>query len=511
MSQRIRRPLLLGACAVALITGCAPLGVKPDQSAKITPVYRVQQPVGTAAGNFAVGRLDLAEGRIDAAIGRFRQALQLDPNHVEALNGLGVAYGQIGRFDEAIDAFRSALASGPAAAHLLSNLGFAQLKAGRLQEASESLQRSLQLDPSNRRTRENMALLDQARQQVAQAAVARRAEAQPATARPATADDLSMKAVQPAPSAPVPVAPVAAAPAAPEPVASTPADAVPATEAPTLATSAVEARVTVQPVHMAAVEIVSSSQAPGSIDWAARIVTAAKSIAATVLSEASSTPSYEVVISRSANAALVQVAPNVYELESAAKMATPARTEPAQVLAVPKPVQRAGATVVAAKAAPVRMSLSAIDGLEVSNGAGVNRLAIRTAHQLVRFGADVARVTNYRSYDRKVTEVQYRDGHLDGAKAVQQRLPVGAKLVRTGDMNPGVNVRLVLGRDMVVTQVASWFGETPAVEATAAAPVPVQAATPAPVQMAAPTDDVGLQARADTIVRADRKDGWRYM
>ncbi|MCZ7559012.1 MAG: LytR C-terminal domain-containing protein [Burkholderiaceae bacterium] len=414
---------------------------------------------------------------------------------------MGVAYGQIGRFDEAIEAFRSALASGPASAHVLSNLGFAQLKVGRLQEASESLQRSLQLDPVNRRTRENMALLDQAQQQVAQAAVARQA----------TADDLSMKAVQPAPSAPVPVAPVAAAPAAPEPVASTPADAAPAIEAPTLATSAVEAPATVQPVHMAAVQIVSSSQAPGSIDWAARIVTAAKSIAATVLSEASSTPSYEIVISRSADAALVQVAPNVYELESAAKTATLARMEPVQVLAVPKPVQRAGATVVAAKAAPARMSLSAIDGLEVSNGAGVNRLASRTAHQLARFGADVARVTNYRSFDRKVTEVQYRDGHLDGAKAVQQRLPVGAKLVRTGDMNPGVNVRLVLGRDMVVTQVASWFGETPAVETTAAAPVPVQAATSAPVRMAAPTDDVGLQARADTIVRADRKDGWRYM
>ncbi len=497
MSQRICYPLLLGACAVALITGCAPLGVKTDgQAAKIAPIYRVQQPAGTASGHYAVGRLDLAEGRVDSAIARFRQALQLDPNHVEALNGLGVAYGQIGRFDEAIDAFRSALASGPAAAHVLSNLGFAQLKAGRLQEASESLQRSLQLDPVNPRTRENMALLDQAQQQVAQAAVAR-----PAEARPATADDLSMKAVQPAPAAPL-----AAEPAAPAPVA-----AAPITEAPASAAAVAEAPVTVQPVHNAAVEIVSSSQAPGSIDWAARIVTAAKSIAATVLSEAGSTPSYEVVISRSADAALVQVAPNVYELEPAAKSATLARTEPVRVLAAPKPVQRAGATVAAAKAAPARMSLSAIDGLEVSNGAGVNRLASRTAHQLARFGADVARVTNYRSFDRKVTEIQYRDGHLDGAKAVQQRLPVGAKLVRAGNMNPGVNVRLVLGRDMVVTQVASWFGETPAVEATAAAPVPVQAATPAPVQMAAPTDDVGLQARADTIVRADRKDGWRYM
>lgn len=204
-----------------------------------------------------------------------------------------------------------------------------------------------------------------------------------------------------------------------------------------------EASVTMQPVHMAAIEIVSSTQALGAIDWAARIVTAARSIAATVLSEASSTPTYEVVTSRSADAALVQVAPNVYELEPAAKPATLASNEPARILSAPKPVQRAGTAVVVAKAPPARMSLSAIDGLEVSNGAGVTRLASRTAHQLARFGADVARVTNYRSFDRKVTEIQYRDGHLDGAMAVQQRLPVGAKLVRSGSMNPGVNVRLV--------------------------------------------------------------------
>ena len=181
-----------------------------------------------------------------------------------------------------------------------------------------------------------------------------------------------------------------------------------------------EASVTMQPVHMAAIEIVSSTQALGAIDWAARIVTAARSIAATVLSEASSTPTYEVVTSRSADAALVQVAPNVYELEPAAKPATLASNEPARILSAPKPVQRAGTAVVVAKAPPARMSLSAIDGLEVSNGAGVTRLASRTAHQLARFGADVARVTNYRSFDRKVTEIQYRDGHLDGAMAVQQ-------------------------------------------------------------------------------------------
>ncbi len=153
---------LLGACAVSLVTGCATTVDRVALDAGntlIEPVYRVQQPAGTAAGQYAVGRLDLAEGRIDAAIRRFRAALKLDPVFVEAHNGLGVAYGHQGRFAEATDAFRRALASGPASAHVLSNLGYAQMRVGDLHEAWESFVRAVELDPKNRRTLENVRAL----------------------------------------------------------------------------------------------------------------------------------------------------------------------------------------------------------------------------------------------------------------------------------------------------------------------------------------------------------------
>ena len=139
--NRNRQSLLAGACAVMLLAGCAtsPGVVELDgRNTRVAGVYRVQEPVGTAAGQYAVGRMDLAAGRVDAAIDRFESALRLDPNFVEAHNGLGVAYGHLGRYVEAAQAFRSALASGPAAAHLLNNLGFAQLRAGQLFEASAS-------------------------------------------------------------------------------------------------------------------------------------------------------------------------------------------------------------------------------------------------------------------------------------------------------------------------------------------------------------------------------------
>jgi tetratricopeptide (TPR) repeat protein len=162
MALNKRYPLLVGACSVALVTGCATTTdpVSLDKSnTKVQPVYRVQQPAGTAAGQYAVGRLDLAEGRVDAAIVRFRNALKLDPTFVEAHNGLGVALGMKGRYDEAAEAFTAALAHSPASAHVLNNLGYAQMKAGRLYDAWRSFGQSLDLDPKNASTRENVRLL----------------------------------------------------------------------------------------------------------------------------------------------------------------------------------------------------------------------------------------------------------------------------------------------------------------------------------------------------------------
>ena len=89
--DQTRSPWILGLGAIALTAGCAqvPLAkVEPTAAGpQVAPVYRVQQPAGTAAGQHAVGRIDLAEGRVDAAIARFRNALQLDRGFVEAHNG----------------------------------------------------------------------------------------------------------------------------------------------------------------------------------------------------------------------------------------------------------------------------------------------------------------------------------------------------------------------------------------------------------------------------------------
>lgn len=410
-----RTPVSLTACAVVLIAGCAstPDAVELNaRNTKIEPLYRVQQPAGTAAGQYAVGRLNLAEGRIDAAIMRFRNALTLEPDCVEALNGLGVAYGQQGRYEQAAEAFRAALATTPDAAYLLNNLGFAQMKAGRLQDAAESLKRALALDPRDVRTRENARQLIDARERanheatVGVAAPASPGAAAPAAALgPAQAVELTMK-----PRVPAPV--VAPAPA-----------------------------------HV-------QEQPPMAQDRSPPVAQAAPAVVPAPPAQPAASASFEIVLARSGDGVLVQVAPGVYELRL--------QSATQQAASKPAPLPAAAATA-GPEPAPLRTSLAGIGRLEVSNGAGTSRLATRTAQRLVRTGAGVAHVTNYRSYGQERTEIHYREGHAEDAKRLGERLPVDAKLVGSAKLRAGVDIRLVVGLDMAADDVAAWWKQTPEV------------------------------------------------
>ena len=662
-----RYPLLLGACAVALVTGCAQTGTQLGAGqagvgqaaprAKVEPVYRVQQPVGTAAGQYAVGRIDLAEGRHETAIRRFKAALQLDPTFVEAHNGLGVAYGQVGRFAEAAEAFRAALASGPAQAHVLNNLGFAQLKAGQLDEAWTSLRRSYDLEPANAKTRENLVLLAEARRLAAQRSVA------PPVAAAATSAPSAIAAVAPSPVAvgasssatagtPSPVVTSATAPvviseperAEPAPIAaSTPIEFEPAPivasapvefepapiaastpvefePAPIAASAPVEfepapiatsvpvefepapvvasAPVEFEPAPIAASEPTERApEPPSAVELAAMepapapavvvappaeaLVAAAQASAAKLLGEKPNPAAYEVVISKTGDAELVQLSANVYELRSnAVAIAAPVPAVVAKAPAAHAPFARsapvhaanaqAGTPVSAAMRAPAareatptapavavapvrtyrvearvatlpdvpavrpaafspqaegrvlalppRQSLKQVAGLEVSNAVGLRSLAGRTARQLERFGASVARVSDFRVFGKGRTEVHYLPGHLESAKVIRERLPVDAELVKVSKMHPGVNVRLVVGRDMVVGPIAWWGDDLEAADSVTMARA-VQVAPPSigiapvpaePLVIAAPPG-VDLKPFAAKVARANVEDGWRHL
>ncbi len=86
--------------------------------------------------------------------------------------------------------------------------------------------------------------------------------------------------------------------------------------------------------------------------------------------------------------------------------------------------------------------------VEVSNGNGVTGLAKRLAVRLGSERVRTVRLTNQRPFNQARTEVQYREGYVDAASALAQRLEHPAALVPSKALAPGVDVRLVLGRDL---------------------------------------------------------------
>jgi tetratricopeptide (TPR) repeat protein len=100
----------------------------------------IAQTLATATQHFAVGQLDLASACYASILAR-------DPNHVEALSGLGVIASQTGNYQEAIRYFTRGVAAGGASAFCWNNLGVAHTAAGNLADAAAAFEEALRARP----------------------------------------------------------------------------------------------------------------------------------------------------------------------------------------------------------------------------------------------------------------------------------------------------------------------------------------------------------------------------
>lgn len=508
---RSRSQWLIGAASLVALAGCthAPLQKAGVPAPRVEPVYRVQQPVGTAAGQYAVGRMELAAGRLDAAIMRFRQALQLDPALVEAHNALGIAYGQQGRFLDAAGAFRAGLVHAPEAPHLLNNLGYALMRAGQLDEAWASLDRAHRLDKLNPQTSENLVQLAAARAQQGGSA---NLAAVPAPSPAQTVEVASGPQAQAQHAVPAQQTSVSASPAPVPPVAAS-AQPVAAAPVPPASVSAQPAAVRIQPVQAPSASfasglngavIVQSDQArlrqvaPGILE-----LKPAATHGDTVRAEAAASAPSTVSSVAAMAAATVLVPPPAARSPSPSEAAQVIQAPP-PALAVATPVSPASAVAPPAARLAAVGSSAPVGGFEVSNGVGIRNLAGRMARALGRLGVPVDRVSDYRWFGVHRTEIHYRDGHRDAAQVVAGTLPVKPRFVRSTRMQQSINVRLVVGRDLSARQVA-WLGE----ETLLQADLPADAEEPTfAILQARPT--LPSAAPAVILANADRVKGWRH-
>lgn len=102
--------------------------------------------------------LHLAGNRAGAAA-LYREALDLDPGHVDSLYLLGTLCAEGGRFDEALALLQRAAAAAPASPMIHNNLGSIHLLQGDLSRAAACYERALQIDPGLVEAQQNLGVV----------------------------------------------------------------------------------------------------------------------------------------------------------------------------------------------------------------------------------------------------------------------------------------------------------------------------------------------------------------
>jgi len=176
MRTRILSTALPLLCSGAILLGCSNL-LSPD--AAPTPA------MSSADESYLRGRNLHLERRYGEAIAAYQAALQADAGHVNASNGLAIAYAEQRDFGKAIPLWRAltrgaTMGSGQATAFLFGNLGYAYFLNGDYQEALVALEKACLLDPLNGRawqylgeTLQKLGQDERARQMLSQASALR--------------------------------------------------------------------------------------------------------------------------------------------------------------------------------------------------------------------------------------------------------------------------------------------------------------------------------------------------
>lgn len=137
--------------ATAVVTPVTGNQQRVEQGVTVEPVSRVINGVDEARAAYVSGKQALGQGNIEQAIGLFTSARNLAPELVDAHTGLGVALSMAARHEEALPAFQQAVELEPTNAQWHANLGLAYARIGDFYQAQQSLAHAWSLKPGDAR------------------------------------------------------------------------------------------------------------------------------------------------------------------------------------------------------------------------------------------------------------------------------------------------------------------------------------------------------------------------
>ncbi|HEV3136536.1 MAG TPA: tetratricopeptide repeat protein, partial [Pirellulales bacterium] len=118
---------------------------------------------------FQAGRDFHNSGKLQEAEQHYRQVLQADPRHADAMHALGVLACQVGKHQAGVQLISSAIRVNGSQAAFHADLGEAYRGLGRLDEAVVSYRQALRIRPNYPQARNNLGTLFQAQGKFADA------------------------------------------------------------------------------------------------------------------------------------------------------------------------------------------------------------------------------------------------------------------------------------------------------------------------------------------------------
>jgi hypothetical protein len=405
---------------VVALSGCSGQYLSREQ---IRPSYRVSgdQQKWDEGAAYQAGKQQFSKGRYGLALEEFSADLARNPQSVRALNGIAACYDQMGRYDVAMGYYYRALALDSTSARTLSNLGYSLMLQHRDAAAARMFRAALKTDPGNAYARHNLAALERDEGGVAKVAVR---------------------------------TPGSAAPLAPQ----------------TLRMS----------VGVAGAQIaeISPRQTGPQLEHAAKTSTGHSIHPAGAVPVSMHEPAGRVPVARPDAAAVMTAAAPMalYSSRRPSKSATPPRTDGRDTARHKQVTMQAGAQAAAtaapssvespmrrivenptpptnnvpAKVASARKVMPAGSyALELSNGNGRNGMARLLGRYIKSYGQRVVRLTNAGNYRHRTTTIYYSPGMRLAARQVAEELPVHADLTETQSNRADVDVRVVVGQDLL--------------------------------------------------------------
>lgn len=98
----------------------------------------------------------LQSGRIKEAVPYLEALAKTDPDNVQVLYNLGIAYSELGQYDEAIIRLKRAVQLNPGHAHAWTGIGVAYQRMGKRAQAIEPMQKAVEADPTDGYARRNL-------------------------------------------------------------------------------------------------------------------------------------------------------------------------------------------------------------------------------------------------------------------------------------------------------------------------------------------------------------------